>query len=153
MESMIKTVDVNLPVRTVYNQWTQFEDFPLFMENVEQAEQLDDRRLNWTVSIDGKHETWSAEITEQIPDKRIAWKSTGGVAHAGVVTFHHLTDDTARVTLQMDYEPESMSEKVGSALGVVERRVEDDLDNFKEFIEKRGKETGAWRGKVEAHVG
>lgn len=151
METITKSVDVNVPVRTAYNQWTQFEDFPHFMENVERVEQRDDTHLVWTVNMGGKTEEWDAEITEQIPDSRVAWRASGDVKHAGVVTFHHINEQTSRVTVQMQYEPDDMSEKIGSALGMVERRVESDLENFKEFIESRGQETGAWRGSVRGH--
>lgn len=148
MTSAMKTVDVNVPVRVAYDQWTQFEDFPLFMENVTEINQLDDTKLQWTAEIDGTKEEWTAEITEQTPDQRIAWRSTSGAQNAGVVTFHKLDDNTSRVSLQMEYEPESAIEKAGAKTGVVDRTVEENLNNFKEFIEKRGRETGAWRGEV-----
>ena len=137
-----------MPARTAYNQWTQFEEFPAFMEGVERVEQLDDRRLHWRAEIGGKTLEWDATITEQIPDKRIAWCSTTGEKHAGVVTFHRLSDDTSRVTLQMDYEPQGVVENVGDWLGVTSRRIEGDLERFKKFIEERGFETGAYRGAI-----
>ena len=142
-------VDVNLPVRTVYNQWTQFEEFPLFMEGIEEVRQIDDSTMFWKAKIGGKEEQWHAEITEQIPDKRIAWTNTTGAHNAGVVTFHHIADNVTRVTLQMDYDPEGFIENVGSALGVVERRIKGDLERFKKFVETRGHETGSWRGEIE----
>jgi uncharacterized membrane protein len=149
MPNVEKHIDVNVPVKVAYNQWTQFEDFPKFMEGVESIKQLDDKRLHWVATIAGKKEEWDAEITEQTPDQRIAWTNTTGAKNAGVVTFHHLSDETTRVMLQLDYDPEGVVENVGSALGFVGRRVEGDLGRFKEFIESRGKETGAWRGEIE----
>jgi len=149
MPNVEKHIDVNVPVKVAYNQWTQFEDFPKFMEGVESIKQLDDKRLHWVATIAGKKEEWDAEITEQTPDQRIAWTNTTGAKNAGVVTFHHLSDETTRVMLQLDYDPEGVVENVGSALGFVGRRVEGDLERFKEFIESRGKETGAWRGEIE----
>ncbi|NLX11664.1 MAG: SRPBCC family protein [Chloroflexi bacterium] len=148
MASAEKSIDINLPVRTVYNQWTQFEQFPHFMEGVEEVRQLDDKRLQWRAEIMGREETWTAEIDEQIPDKRIAWHSLSGAHNAGVVTFHYLDEHTTRVMLQMEYEPEGPIEKAGDLLGFVSRRVEGDLKRFKEFIEERGAETGAWRGTI-----
>ena len=148
MSSVVKSIDVNVPVRTAYNQWTQFEEFPRFMEAVEEIRQLDDKRLHWRAKIGGKEEEWDAEITEQIPDERVAWRSTSGAPNAGVVTFHHLDANTTRVMLQLEYDPEGVVENVGDALGVVSRRVEGDLKRFKEFIEGRGTETGAWRGEI-----
>jgi uncharacterized membrane protein len=143
-----KSIDVDVPVRTAYDQWTQFEEFPRFMEGVEEVRQLDDKRLHWRAKIGGKEEAWDAEITEQIPDERVAWRSTTGSPNAGVVTFHHLNPTTTRVMLQLEYDPEGLVENVGDALGVVSRRVEGDLKRFKEFIESRGTETGAWRGEI-----
>ena len=143
------SIDVNVPVSTAYNQWTQFEEFPRFMEGVESVRQLDDKRLQWTAEIAGKEKTWLAEISEQRPDERIAWHSVEGARNAGVVTFHRLDDDTTRVMLQLEFEPEGTVESVGDAMGVPERQVEGDLKRFKEFIESRGAETGAWRGEIE----
>jgi uncharacterized membrane protein len=148
MASTTKSIDVNVPVRTAYNQWTQFEDFPHFMSGVQAVRQLDDKRLHWRAEIGGKTEEWTAEITEQHPDHRIAWRSTSGAPNAGVVTFHQLGDMATRVTLQMDYDPQGMTEQVGDMLGFVDRQVQGDLDRFKEFIEGRGFETGAWRGEI-----
>jgi uncharacterized membrane protein len=146
-----KSIDVNVPVSVAYNQWTQFEEFPRFMEGVKSVKQMGDTRLHWVAEIAGKTEEWDAEITEQTPDQRVAWTNTSGARNAGVVTFHRIDDTTTRVMLQMDYEPEGLVEKAGSALGFVSRRVEGDLERFKEFIESRGRETGAWRGEVEQH--
>jgi uncharacterized membrane protein len=149
MSQIVETVDVDVDVRTAYNQWTQFEEFPRFMEGVEHVEQLDDRKLHWRASVAGKHEEWDAVISEQVPDKRIAWTSTTGATNAGVVTFHFLDDTKTRVTLQMDYDPEGLTETIGDKLGFVSRRVEGDLERFKGFIEKKGFETGAWRGEIQ----
>jgi uncharacterized membrane protein len=149
MASVEKPIEVNVPVRTAYNQWTQFEEFPRFMEGVKEVRQLDDTRLHWRAEIAGKEEEWDAEISEQTPDQRVAWHNTTGARNAGVVTFHYLEPSKTRVMLQMDYEPEGLLESVGSALGFVERRVEGDLKRFKEFIEARGAETGAWRGEIQ----
>ena len=151
MATIEQSIDVHVPVRVADDQWTQFEEFPRFMEGVESITQLDDKRLHWVASIAGKREEWDAEITEQTPDQRIAWTNTSGATNAGVVTFHHLTDDTTRVMLQLDYAPEGLVEHVGSALGFVERRVTGDLERFKQFIEARGQETGAWRGEIPQH--
>ena len=148
MSSVTKSVDVDVPVRTVYDQWTQFETFPEFMSGVEQIQQLDDRRLHWQVSVGGVEREFDAEITEQHPDERVAWKSTDGTTHAGVVTFHKLSDDQTRVTVQLDWQPEGIVEKAGAAVGVDDRRVSGDLDRFKSFIESRQQESGAWRGEV-----
>ncbi len=148
MSSIVKTIDVNVPVRTAYNQWTQFEEFPQFMDGVHEVRQLDDRRLHWKASIGGKTEEWDAVISEQTPDQRIAWMNTSGARNAGVVTFHHLNDTTSRVTLQMEYEPQGMVETAGDTLGFVSRKVEGDLERFKEYIESRGHETGGWRGSI-----
>jgi uncharacterized membrane protein len=145
-----QSIDVNVPVSTAYNQWTQFEEFPRFMEGVREVRQLDDRRLVWCADVGGKEKTWEAEITEQIPDARVAWRSVGGAANAGVVTFHRLGPDATRVMLQMDYDPQGVVESVGDALGVASARVRGDLERFKQFIEQRGRETGAWRGSIDA---
>jgi uncharacterized membrane protein len=145
----LSSIDVDVPVRTAYDQWTQFEEFPRFMEGVESVRQLDDTHLEWKASIAGVEKEWRAEITEQEPDQRIAWRSTSGATNAGVVTFHRLDDQKTRVTLQLDVEPEGGIEAVGDSLGLVKRRAEGDLERFKEFIERRGMATGAWRGAVE----
>ncbi len=150
MASVVDSIDVKVPVSTAYNQWTQFEDFPRFMEGVESVKQIDDTHLHWVAEVGGKEKEWDAEITEQHVDERIAWNATSGAENAGVVTFHRIDDETSRVTLQMDVDPEGMVENVGTALGFLDRRVKGDLERFKEFIESRGAETGAWRGEVEA---
>jgi uncharacterized membrane protein len=148
MASIEKSIDVEVPVRTAYNQWTQFEEFPRFMEGVKEVRQIDDTHLHWRAEIAGKDEEWDAKITEQTPDMRVAWTNTSGAQNAGVVTFHRLGDNLTRVMLQTEYDPHGFVENVGDALGFVTRRVEGDLKRFKEFIESRGQETGAWRGEV-----
>lgn len=153
MSTITQTIDVDVPVRVAYDQWTQFESFPEFMEGVDEVRQLDDTHLHWVASIGGQREEWDAEITEQEPDMRIAWTSTTGARNAGVVTFHHLGDAQTRVTLQMDWEPEGVVQNVGDKLGLDERRVKGDLERFKSFIEERGAATGAWRGTVEQGEG
>ena len=150
MANVVEHIDVKVPVGTAYNQWTQFEDFPKFMEGVKSVTQTDDTHLRWVAEVAGKDKEWDAEITEQHADERVAWNSTSGADNAGVVTFHRIDDETTRVTLQMDVDPEGLVENVGTALGFLERRVKGDLERFKEFIESRGTETGAWRGEVEA---
>ena len=150
MASVVETIDVNVPVGTAYNQWTQFEEFPRFMEGVKSVTQLDDTHLHWVAEVAGKEKEWDAEISQQEPDMRIAWNATSGAENAGVATFHRIDDDTSRVTLQLDADPEGVVENVGTALGFLDRRVKGDLERFKEFIESRGTETGAWRGSVEA---
>lgn len=151
MSSVTKTIEVNVPVNVAYNQWTQFEEFPEFMDGVEEVRQIDDQHLHWRAEVGGKEEEWDAEITDQIPDQRIAWRSTAGTPNAGIVTFQSSAPNSTQVMLQMDYEPQSLSEKVGDALGFMDRRVQDDLDHFKEFIERRGQATGGWRGTIEEH--
>lgn len=147
--NVMESIDVSVPVSTAYNQWTQFESFPRFMEGVERIEQLDATHTHWKTKIGGVTREFDAEITEQHPDERVAWRSTSGAKQAGVVTFHRLADSTTRVTLQLDYEPDDMVEKAGDVLGVVGRRAKGDLANFKKFIESRGVEEGGWRGDVE----
>ena len=149
MEHVEKIVDVDRPIGTVYNQWTQFEDFPSFMEGVLEVRQLDDTHLHWRAQIWGKEKEWDAEITEQEPDKRISWKSTSGAPNAGTVRFEPLDDDRTRVRLVMAYDPEDVIENVGDALGIFSARVGQTVQDFKKFIESRGVETGAWRGAVD----
>jgi uncharacterized membrane protein len=155
MSIIEKSTDVDAPVRTVYNQWTQFEEFPRFMDGVERVEQLDETRLHWVAEIGGQRREWDAQITEQVPDQRIVWTSTDGPYTAGAVTFHRLgddktrvSDDKTRVMLQLEFDPDGFVEQVGDKLGIIERRVAGDLNRFKEFLESRGQETGAWRGEV-----
>ena len=144
-----KSVTVDVPVDMAYNQWTQFEEFPHFMEGIESVKQLDDTHLHWRAKVAGKTEEWDAVITEQVPDQKVAWKSTSGRENAGVVTFNRLGENQTRVTVQMDYDPEGVVENVGDALGFVDRRVQSDLNRFKKCIEDMGHETGGWRGTVE----
>ncbi len=153
MSSIEQSIEVNVPVRTAYNQWTQFEEFPQFMEGIIEVKQLDDKRLHWRANIAGKEEGWDAVITEQEPDMRVAWTNTTGARNAGVVTFHRLDDSKTRVMLQLDYDPQGVVENVGDALGFVSRRVKGDLERFKTFIESRGTETGAWRGEIDQEHG
>jgi uncharacterized membrane protein len=148
MSVIEKSIEINVPVNTVYNQWTQFEEFPKFMEGVKEVKQTDDTHLRWKADIAGKEKEWDAEITEQIPDERIAWRARDGAMNAGVVTFHRLSDKKSKVMLQMEYDPEGIVENVGDAVGVVSQRVLGDLERFKRYIENRGHETGAWRGSV-----
>jgi len=148
MSTIEQGIEIDVPVRTAYDQWTQFEEFPKFMEGVEEVRQRGDTHLHWRAKVAGSEQEWDAEITEQRPDERIAWRSTSGATHAGVVTFHRIDDGRTKVMLQLDTEPEGVAEKVGDALGIVERRVKGDLERFKELIESRGRESGAWRGEV-----
>ena len=149
MSTIEKTVGVDVPVRTAYDQWTQFESFPQFMEGVESVEQVDDKHLHWKAEIAGVTREWDAEIVDQTPDERITWRAVGGTKNDGTVSFAPKSMEGAtEVTLRVDYEPDDVVEKAGDALHLVERRVEGDLKRFKEFIESRGTETGQWRGEV-----
>jgi len=149
MERIEKTIEVDCPVRAVYNQWTQFEDFPRFMAGVKEVRQIDDTHVHWHADVWGKDVEWEAEITEQDPDRRISWKSTTGAPNAGTVRFEPLGTDRTAVRLVMAYEPQGAVEKAGDALGLLNARVESTLHDFKQFIESRGRETGAWRGQVD----
>lgn len=148
MATVEKSIEVEVPLHTAYNQWTQFEEFPRFMEGVREVKQLDDKRLQWHAEIGGKDKEWEAEITSQVPDQRITWRSIEGTENVGTVTFHPISDGKTRVDLRIEYEPQGMLENIGSALGTVSSRVEGDLERFKDFIEQRGTETGAWRGQI-----
>ena len=152
MSRIIDSIEVDAPVRVAYDQWTQFESFPQFMEGVERVVQLDDKTLEWTASIAGKTKHWRAEILEQRPDQVVSWRSIEGAQNDGQVRFEPLGADRTRVTLQLDFEPDGLIEKAGDALGIVERRVKDDLDKYREFVEGRGHASGAWRGRVEGGV-
>ena len=152
MPKIESSIDVDVPVRVAYDQWTQFEEFPRFMDAVESVTQLDDTHVHWVASIAGVRKEWDAEITQQEPDQRVAWTSTSGAKNAGAVDFHRLGDHATRVTLTMDVEPDGALETVGNAVGVPEREVEGDLKRFKEFIEKRQVETGAFRGEIRNEV-
>jgi uncharacterized membrane protein len=149
MQTIEQSIEVNAPVRTVYDQWTQFEEFPKFMEGVE-VRQLDEKRLHWVAEIAGHRHEWDAEIYEQVPDQQIAWRSISGKRNEGVVRFEALPENRTRVHVRMSYEPDGAIEKVGTALGLASARVKGDLKRFKEFIEARGTETGGWRGEIHA---
>ncbi|MGK5532513.1 SRPBCC family protein [Streptomyces sp. URMC 129] len=148
MSHIEESIEVAVPVTTAYNQWTQFESFPEFMEGVERVDQIGDTRTHWVTSIAGAEREFDADIAEQIPDERIAWVSRNGPKQAGVVTFHRLDGQHTKIMLQLEYAPELFTEAVGDKLGLVRRQAKNDLKNFKEYIESRGVATGAWRGKV-----
>ncbi len=141
MSNIEESIEVSVPVRTAYNQWTQFEEFPQFMEGVEEVRQVDDTHLHWRTKVAGKEKEFDAKVTEQVPDERVAWTSEQGAEHAGVVTFHRIEENRTRVMLQMDIEPDSVAEKVGDALGLAKKRVKGDLENFKQMLEARGEAT------------
>jgi uncharacterized membrane protein len=145
-----ESIDVNVPVTTAYNQWTQFEEFPRFMEGVESVTQIDDTHLRWVAEIGGKRHEWEAEITKQEPDRKVAWRALDGHYNSGTVMFETLGDNQTRATVVLEHETEGLTEALGSALGVDSRRVKGDLERFKELIESRGVESGAWRGEVES---
>lgn len=149
MSQVVESVDVDVPVTVAYNQWTQFESFPHFMGGVEEVIQVDDVTNHWVTNIAGVTREFDTRITEQLPDERIAWRSTGGdVDQAGVVTFHRLEPAKTRVMIQIDWEPSGVTEQAGSALGIDDRQVKADAKRFKEFIESRGDATGGWREQV-----
>jgi uncharacterized membrane protein len=150
MARVQESIEVQVPVRTAYNQWTQFEEFPRFMEGVEQVVQLDDTTLEWTAEVFGQDKQWRAQITEQTPDQKVAWRSVSGSENAGTIQFQPIGPDQTRIDVTMEVDPEGPIENVGTALGFLQRRVKGDLERFKEFIEARGQETGAWRGEVHA---
>ena len=151
MSTVEQSVEVEVPVRTAYDQWTQFETFPHFMKDVENIDQVDDTTVRWHVKMAGVERTFDTKITEQTPDHRVAWTTLpdAETKHAGVVTFHRVDDNQTRVSLQMDVDPSGVAEKIGDALGIMEANIKRDLENFKDFIEERGTETGAWRGEVD----
>jgi uncharacterized membrane protein len=150
MPQVIESIDVDVPVSVAYNQWTQFESFPHFLSFVESITQVTETLTEWKIKVGGVEREFEAVITEQHPDERVAWNSTGGeVDHAGVVTFHKLSDTESRVTVQLDWEAKGLLENLGAAIGVDNHAVKGDLKNFKEFIEKQGAEEGAWRGDVQ----
>jgi uncharacterized membrane protein len=148
MTTVEQSIDVEVPVTTAYNQWTQFEEFPQFMEGVEQVVQLGPTTTRWKVRIAGVSREFDAAITEQHPDERVSWRTTEGPRQAGVVTFHQLSPERTRVMLQMDFEPAGVAEKTGDKLGLVRNRTKGDLERFKKFIESRGTESGGWRQDV-----
>ena len=149
MSRIVESIDVEVPVRVAYDQWTQFEQFPRFMDGVKRVQQLNDTTLEWTAEINGVERSWQAEISEQEPDQVVAWRSTSGAKNDGRISFEPLGGNRTRATLELEVEPEGVVEKAGDALGFVERQVEGDLRRFKEFIESRGTPTGGWRGEVE----
>jgi uncharacterized membrane protein len=149
MEKRIESsIKVHVPVHTAYNQWTQFEEFPRFMEGVKEVRQLDDQHVHWVAEVAGKVKEWDAQITDQIPDQRVSWRSVGGTPNAGTVEFLPIGSDETEVRVLMEYETEGPAETVGSFLKAADARVKGDLKRFKGFIESRGTETGAWRGEI-----
>jgi hypothetical protein len=148
-----KAIEVAVPVRTAYNQWTQFEEFPQFMGGVHEVRQLGDRQLHWVAEIAGVRREWDAEVIEQVPDEKVAWAATEGATNAGAVFFSALGPDRTSVRLHLEYEPEGVVEQVGDKLNIVEKQAESDLEKFKSYIESRGVESGAWRGSVDGNVG
>jgi uncharacterized membrane protein len=144
-----RSIEVDVPLSVAYNQWTQFEDFPRFMEGVEEIRQINDSHLFWRVNLAGVTREFHAEIVEQRPEERIAWRSSEGVMHSGVATFHRIAPDKTRIMVQIREEPDGVTERLGEALGMLDRRVKGDLERFKAMLEERGKETGAWRGQIE----
>jgi uncharacterized membrane protein len=148
MTTVTETVEVAVPARTAYNQWTQFEEFPDFMQAVDEVRQITDTRTHWVTSIGGVTREFDAEIVEQVPDQKVAWVSTSGIQQHGQVFVEPVAPDRTRVTVEMEYEPEGITEQAADTLGLLTRQVRSDLDRFREFIESRGTETGAWRGQV-----
>jgi uncharacterized membrane protein len=148
MATVQESIEVEVPVSTAYNQWTQFEEFPRFMEGVESVTQLDDTHLRWVAEIGGQRHEWEAEISNQEPDRLVAWRAREGKYNSGRVTFQPLGSDRTRIDVEFTWEPEGLTEELGNVLGADSRRVKGDLDRFKEFIESRQRETGAWRGEV-----
>jgi uncharacterized membrane protein len=148
MSRVEQTIDVDVPVRVAYDQWTQFEEFPRFMDGIERVVQRGDKYLDWTATVGGRRKDWTAEITDQEPDSRVAWKAVSGAENAGAVLFEAVDDTTTRVTLRMEAEPEGAVESVGDAIGVLDRQVKGDLERFKELVESRGSASGGWRGEI-----
>ena len=149
MSQVEESVEVDVPLSAVYNQWTQFQEFPHFMDGVESIEQRTPTLTHWVTKVDGVRREFDAEVTEQVPDERVAWTTVGGdVRQAGVVTVHRLSETRTKVMLQLDHDPQGLVETVGDKLGFVRRQAKSDLERFKKFIEERGTETGAWRGNV-----
>ena len=149
MGTVEKSIEIGVPVSTAYNQWTQFESFPRFMDGVDRVDQTSPTTTHWVTSIGGVHREFDAEITEQSPDERIAWTTLNGPKQAGLVSFHRVDATTSRVILRMDVMPEGVLETLGAKLGLVGHRIEGDLERFKAFIESRGVEEGGWRGTVD----
>jgi uncharacterized membrane protein len=144
----MESIDVNVPIQTAYNQWTQFEEFPRFMDGVEEVKQVSDTLTHWKVKIGGVAREYDAKITEQLPDERISWTSVDGPDNAGVVTFHRIDENTTRVTLQLEAEPDGVLENVADKAGLIKHQATGDLKRFKDFVESLGTATGAWRGEV-----
>lgn len=152
MESVEETLVVDVPVRQAYDQWTRFESFPAFMEGIDTVEQVSDTLVRFRGEIGGKNEEWTAKIVEQVPDERVQWRSVEGAKHGGTVLFEPHRPDQTKITLFLDYEPETFTEKVGDAFGFFQARVKKDLHNFKEYIEERARAEGGWRGEVHGGV-
>jgi uncharacterized membrane protein len=147
MAEVQESIEVEVPVQTAYNQWTQFEEFPQFMESVQRVEQLDDKHLHWVADVGGQQAEWDAEIIHQEPDRRVAWRATSGFQNSGEVTFEPVNGKT-RINVHMEFEPQGTKETMGTTFGFDSRQVKKDLERFKDFIEGRGTETGAWRGEI-----
>ena len=147
-----KSIQVDVPVRTAYDQWTQFEDFPHFMGGVKEVRQLTDDRLHWVAEIAGVRREWDAAVLEQDPDRKVAWAATSGATNAGAVRFESAGPDSTIVYLELEYEPEGLVEQVGDKLGIVERQVRSDLERFKNLVESQGYASGSWRGSVNEHI-
>lgn len=148
MASIDDSIEINVPVRTAYDQWTQFESFPQFMENIREVKQVDDAHVHWRAEIMGKDLEWDAEITRQVPDEIIEWRSVNGPANGGYVRFTPTDSNRTKVDVHIDYDAQTATEKLGSSMGVPQNQVHEQLEHFKEFLEKRGTETGAWRGSI-----
>jgi uncharacterized membrane protein len=150
VETVKETIEVGVPLTTAYNQWTQFESFPKFMEGVESVTQTDDTHVRWVADVNGERREWQAEIVEQVPDQRIIWRATDGDGPNGMVTFEPLGPESTLITVEMSYEPEGVKQQLGAAVGLDGRQVKGDLQRFKELVETMGTETGAWRDEVHA---
>ena len=150
MSVIEQSIEINVPVKTAYNQWTQFEEFPNFMEGVEEVRQIDDRHNHWTTKIGGVRREFDTEIVDQLPDERITWRATGGdTRQKGTVTFQKVDEAHTRVKLVMDVETSGAAEKAADMTGMIDRRVKGDMRRFKDYVEHRGGETGAWRGRIQ----
>jgi uncharacterized membrane protein len=148
MSTITRSIDVEVPIRTVYDQWTQFESFPRFMDGVESVTQRDDKRVHWKAEIGGVRREWDAEIVDQSPDQRISWRAVDGTDNSGTILFAPADDTSTRITVRLDFEPEGIVEKAADLLNIVDHKVSSDLVRFKQFIEARGHETGSWRGDI-----
>jgi uncharacterized membrane protein len=150
METIKESIDVNVPVGTAYGQWTQFEQFPNFMEGIESVMQIDETHLRWAANVGGARRNWQAEIVEEVPDEKIAWRATSGNGPNGIVTFEPLGPDSTLITVEMSYEPNGLMEQLGAKVGIDSRQVAADVKRFKQLVETIGAETGAWRREVHA---